>query len=166
MKTSYKITSALFALCMFGLLSGTAFAQYDNSSLQTVDAHARIVTGITLTNVQELDFGIIIANALGGTVIVTPTNAVSTTNGLMMQQNSVNKQATFTVTGEPGYEYDIILPSSGITITGPGAPMGFDTWTSLPDASAGAVTLDATLGTSAFAVRATLNVGTAQTPWK
>jgi hypothetical protein len=159
---NHIVLSALTAFLLIGSVN-SAFSQYTNSSLKSVEAKAEIIAGIALTKTQDLDFGVIVSNAGGGTVTLDQSNTISTTGGLVTAQGSVNKQAMFSVSGQPGYQYDVGLPNTPITISaGFGKSMSVGSFKSFPDAAA-PITLDAG-GFSSFDVGATLTVGAAQEP--
>lgn len=146
----------LFSIIMIAFTAG-AFAQ---PSTATATATATIVTPISISHVTgtdtELSFGNIIADADGGTVVITPAGG-RTLNGLTSPSiTGTISAASFTVTGVDGATYAISLPGNH-TINSGGNSMVVDTFTSNPS---GTGTL--TGGTEALTVGATLNVGLAQ----
>lgn len=95
--------------------AGTASAQ--RTATASASASAKIVSGISLSKTQDLNFGQVVRSASAGTVVLDPSNAARTFNGgVTVGQNGGNAYAQFTAAGEPAYAYSVTLPSS-ITIT-------------------------------------------------
>jgi len=118
MKKLVKISLVLVAMIAFG---ATSFAQ--NTANASANSKAKIIAGINITNDRELNFGDIIADATGGTVIVDATNpgarSASPVTLISAGQAGTVSSAHFTVTGQAGYTYTIDLPSSDVTLQGP-----------------------------------------------
>jgi hypothetical protein len=158
MKQVLKIFMLAIVLVAF---SASAFAQVTAQAT----ASATIITPISITKTADMNFGNIAVNASPGTVILPAAAApVRTTTGgcsLPAAAGTV-AAATFTVAGESGYTYSITLPADGtVSLTGPGAPMGANTFVSTPTVGAGGTL---TGGTETLYVGATLSVAGGQTP--
>jgi len=97
-----KITFIL----LVSLISGTAFAQEDDTA--TAKAAAEIVSPISITAQEDLNFGKV-ANNTEGTVVVATDGSVS---GLSQIGTTAPAAATFDVTAANGFSYLITLPSS------------------------------------------------------
>ena len=80
-------------------------------------AHA--LRPITITLLQNLDFGIVGTTVNPGTVVVDPATGLKTVTGGALDLGGVHTSAIFTVTGEKNSTFTIILPSQ-ITIVAPG----------------------------------------------
>ncbi|PLB86940.1 hypothetical protein C0T31_02470 [Dysgonamonadaceae bacterium] len=125
-----------------------------------VPATATIVAPISITKVDNLQFGKIIKSTTGGTVKIAASSNANPplyTGGLsaFTGTNAVTA-ASFTVNGEVGYTYSISLPSSiNITHTDGSTTMAVDDFTSTGGLLTG--------GTETLYVGATLNVGPNQT---
>jgi hypothetical protein len=103
----------LFVSAIFiALISGRAIAQ-DSA---TADATVVIQAAISITQVQDLDFGMVAPGDAAATV--APADATA---------------AVFNVNGEANASYDIILPAS-VAMTGPGADIVVGSFTSNPAA--------------------------------
>lgn len=137
------------------LVAGSAFAQ-QNQDTASASASVEIVEAITITTVNNLHFGDVVAGATAGTVVVTDAGVRSATGGVTLGQDTDVAPATFTVTGDADGTYTIALPSS-TTITSGADNMTVDVFTSNPD---GTGTLPG--GTATLSVGATLNVGDSQ----
>ena len=115
-----KITFILLAL-----ISGTAFGQNSESATTTVNAEIVDPIGIESSG-DNLDFGKIAVGPSAGAVrVLTDNTATYSDPGMKIPSNVVNA-ATFTITGAPGGNFGINIPS--ISLTGPGAdmPLSFD----------------------------------------
>lgn len=141
-----------FSVVLLAFTAG-AFAQSANT---TATATAVIVAPIAITRTADMNFGNIIADTDGGTVVLVPAGT-RTLNGLTSPSIAGTvSAASFTVTGFDGATYSISLPANH-TISSGGNNMVVDTFTSNPS---GTGTL--TGGTQTLNVGATLNVGSAQ----
>ncbi len=129
--TKFIAVTALAAGFMTMAASG-ASAQ-STSDAASANATANILGSISLTKVDDLAFGDIIASNQAGTVAVS-TNGQATDNGGVIQLGGEDN-AEFTVSGQKNRAYDITLPGS-IDITGPGnEKMTVDNFVSTPDGS-------------------------------
>lgn len=105
----------LVASVLATLFMGKAFAQESADA----DATINIQAAISITKVQDLDFGMVAPGDASGTV--APADA---------------EAAVFDVTGEPNASYDVILPAT-VDMTGPGDPITVSSFASDPDAGTG-----------------------------
>jgi hypothetical protein len=157
MKKTVLLLASLFVMTL-----ATQGVMAQNSADATANATATIITPISIKKTADLLFGKIVKSDDGGTVVIdTEGNAVY--SGVTEFANNINVSAAqFTVKGNAGNTYSILLPTS-ITIseTG-GATMTVDNFTSSPDETAGGII--ASNGTQTLSVGATLNVGADQTP--
>lgn len=150
MKKIFLLSVMMIAIgtSVFGQLSATATAT------------ATIVTPLSITHVTgtdtELSFGNIIADADGGTVVITPAGAQTLAGLTAPSIAGTISAASFTVMGMVDATYAIGLPASHIISSG-GNNMTVNTFTSNPS---GTGTL--TGGSQVLTVGATLNVGAAQ----
>jgi hypothetical protein len=130
-------------------------------SSASATATATIVTPITITKTSDMNFGNVAVQATaGGTVVMTPAGARSATSGVTLPGTpGTVSAASFTVNGQAGYTYSILLPSA-VTITDAASnTMTVDNFTSTPTPTG---TL--TGGSETLNVGATLNVVMGQTP--
>jgi len=139
------------------IFAGNALAQ----STSRASANATVVAPVTMTKNVDMNFGnAAVSASTGGMVILSPGSSRTTSGGgitLPATAGSVSA-AGFTVSGAPGYTYNISLPGSAL-ISGPGAAtMTVTSFTSIPSATG---TLNAG-GTQALYVGATLYVSPAQ----
>jgi hypothetical protein len=144
------LTLTLAALAAVALEPGAARAQ----------AEAEFVDPITITKTADLGFGEIIPANVAGTVTITPTASGSTRSVTQVSffGTSSFSHAEFDVTGDRGASITITLPAS-INLTGPGANMLVDVFTSNPTSP----TSLGFLGQRTVRVGATLQVGASQT---
>jgi len=114
----------------------------------------------TITKVNDLSFGAILASSTSGSVVVPATGTASSTGNVIFlptySGGAIPKAAQFTVGGTTGRVVGITLPTTAVTLTEPvsGKTLTVDTFTRSPT---GDVTLAAT-PTPVF-VGATLRVG-------
>ena len=127
----------------------------------TANASAYVITPISITKTLDMNFGnLAVSASTGGTVVLSTAGARTATGGVTLPSTTGTvTAATFTVTGEGSYTYDITLPSSAVTLTdGAGHSMTVNAFTSDPTALAGALTA----GSQTLYVGATLNVAAGQ----
>ena len=143
----------IFAIAIFAIAFVTNANAQNPSADATVTANATVVTPISLTAGDDMEFGLIIASASGGTVAVDTSGALIGT-GVTSHASSVGSAASFTVAGETGFGYDVTMP----------AP--FNLSNGLNTMSVGSFTHFAsgvlTTGSELFKVGATLTVGANQ----
>ncbi|HLP74823.1 MAG TPA: DUF4402 domain-containing protein [Bacteroidales bacterium] len=153
MKNFAKFLTILFA----GLFLATAaYGQSDVAS-----ASATIYSALTITNVNDLNFGVIIPSGTAGDVTIDAAGAVTRTNNTA-HPSSTTSTATFNVVGEPSKTYTIAINNPPITLTGPGAnTMTISAIVSSPAEGAGTGTLSLA-GTQTISVGGTLDVGANQ----
>jgi hypothetical protein len=113
-----KILLSIFALVFFVVSSNAV----DNAGNKTVSVQgkARIITPITLTNTQALDFGVIARGTGNSTILVnhiaSPTATVPTGDAVVLS-STPQTAAKFTVGGELSKTYNITIPTTAQTIT-------------------------------------------------
>ncbi|HOF76247.1 MAG TPA: DUF4402 domain-containing protein [Bacteroidales bacterium] len=108
MKTTLKIFTLTVAIFAF---SNISFGQ--SSATANANAGANILKPIAITNTQDLDFGDIISQTTGFTVIVTTAGTRSASNATAIL-TAVGKQATFSVTGQESQSFKVTLPADGV----------------------------------------------------
>ena len=107
--TRINILSAIAIL--FVAVSGSMFAQSNANA--SANAEARIVAGIAITKNVDLAFGQIVRSASAGAVTLDPTtNDRTASGGVTLGQNAGFNAASFAVTGEPDYKFQVTLPSA------------------------------------------------------
>lgn len=149
---------SLVAIFMIAGISNNLMAQETASA----SASATIVAPITITYVDDLEFGnLAVQNATGGTVVMAPAGTRTRTAGVTLPGTTGTfNAAEFTVGGTTGYTYTITLPSTDYTITrvSGSETMIVNAFTSSPT---GTGTLG---GSETLTVGATLNVSANQAP--
>lgn len=110
-----KITFILFAL-----IAGTAFAQEGATSTATATVSADIVSTINITKDVDLNFGKVISDTSGGTVIID-TDSERTGTANIVTVGTSPTAAKFSINAETGYTYSISI--EGTDLTGAGADM-------------------------------------------
>lgn len=83
----------------------------------TATASATILTGISITKVQDMNFGRLNPGTSGGTATISTSGVVTPTGDVTKLAGVTATAATFTVSGETGYTFSITLPSSDYTIS-------------------------------------------------
>jgi len=158
MKKTQKIFGAAVAMLIFAV---NANAQ----STATANASATIVAPISISKTTDLNFGNLSVDATGGTVILSPSAAAIRTSGgaagvSFPANTGVVSAATFVVTGEANFTYDLnVLNSGGIVITNGTDNMSVNNFST----SVASGTLD-NLGTQTVYVGADLLVNGSQAP--
>ena len=143
-----------FAILVMGMAT-TASAQ--SSDFATVTASADIVTPISIAPGNDMSFGKIVATAAGGTVDVDFSGSLTAT-GVVKHSSAVGSAASFTVSGEDGFTYDVTLPTT-FDLAGPTGSTAM-TVNNFSHNATGTLTG----GTETFDVAATLTVGANQVP--
>ncbi len=144
----------LFLLLIMAGFTAGAYAQ-DGATANSL-ASATVVTPISITKDVDLSFGNVAVNsASGGTVVLDTNNGTIATGDVTLPVTAGTvTSGAFTVNGETGYTYAIILPTTvNITEAGTSQTMALSSFVSLPS---GTGTL--TAGTEALKVGATLTV--------
>jgi len=162
MKTNRTLKLITLTAAIFGF-AATSFGQITASD--NAAAFATIIRPITLTNTGELQFGVITADSDGGSVAVSPSDGTATPSGVVLYTSGDNfiapRAASYTVTGEPTYKYEITLPAS-ITLTRDGGSETMTVGTIITNLSSlTANTFDGS-GNAAFNVGGTLAIGANQ----
>ena len=143
----------LFALAVTALASSSAMANTATSTI-AVEIENR---AITLTNVQGLNFGVILPFGRVGTVTVNTAGAASVNNAHVTDATNISA-SSWAVTGVPNAPYQVTLPSSA-TITNGTENMTVNNFTRTSGSAQ--LSLDAA-GNANFNVGATLAVGANQ----
>lgn len=151
-----KFIISLLIVAAFVAIPVSVFAQFSANDDGT--ARARIVTPISITNVDDLDFGSILTT-VAGTVIVNP-DAAGTLNALStLTPGSETASAQFNVVGSPNATYTVTLP--GVLTLAPALGTGVNTTVITVDPFSSSVTTNGLLsasGTQTIYIGGTLNV--------
>jgi hypothetical protein len=127
--------------------------------LAVLAVSASTAAEISIQNTQGLSFGSFVAGS-GGTVTVSPSDTRSAGGGVMLMSLSAGAAARFTVSGDALATYTIQLPGNNfVKLTGPGAEMAVNDFTSSPSGAGGDLGLT---GSQTLTVGATLSVGSGQ----
>lgn len=145
-----------FSIILFAITAGT-FAQ--NTDTEPTIATATIVGPLTLTKVNDMDFGTIAVSAAVGSVVLATDNTRTASGGASLVPPANGLAASFTVAGQASETFAITLPADGtVTLTGPGTAMPVSAF----NHNAGANPALNGTGTAAFTVGATLTTGASQ----
>lgn len=125
-----------------------------NAQAATGTANASVITPLTLTESNTLEFGQLSSSATIGTVVIDNADGRTATGGVTLEGGTF-RSGGWTVAGEPSTAYSITLPSTDVTLTSGANNMTVNTFT---DSKSGASTTDGS-GGDTFKVGATLNVG-------
>lgn len=138
-----------------------AFATKSNAqATATATATATIVTPISIAKTVDMNFGNIAVTATGGDVILAPAGTRTKTGGVTLPAvPGTVSAASFTVSGQASYAYDITLPSSAVALTSGANSMNASAFTCSIGLTAGALSVG---GTQTITVGATLTVAAAQ----
>jgi hypothetical protein len=153
-----KTIMLLAAIIMIAGLSNKLMAQATDAATAT----ATIVTPIAIAMTANMNFGNVAVTGTGGTVILAPASTRTISGGVTLPVvPGTVAAASFNVTGEGTYTYDITLPSADYTITNTtgvgGETMIVNTFTSTPSGTG-----QLTAGAQTLNVGATLNVSAGQ----
>lgn len=134
--------------------SAAAIAQTNGAS---ANVNATIITPITIANVADMNFGNVVSNTTGGTIVLSPAGTRTETGVQLPATLGTVSAAAFKVDGQEGYAYSVTLPTAGYDIkTGDGGATEVMTLTNFTSD----VNNDGILtnGTQTFHVGATLTV--------
>ena len=123
----------------------------------TSQSGARMASSISIQEAADLIFGEVLPGPTPGTVVMSPDGVRSATGGASLGLPGSAGPARFTVDGEAGQAYSILLPETLDLLSGPNR-MVLDAWTSDP----GGFGLLNGSGQQTLAVGATLNVAAHQ----
>lgn len=138
-------------------IATTSFGQ--NSATEQANSSATIVGALTLTNTADLKFGQMTTASAPEIVVVDTADGISAGANITLIGGSPVSSAAYEVAGTVGATYSITLPANGVvTLTGAGAPMDVDTFTS----SLGATSTIPVGGMEILKVGASLHVAAAQ----
>ena len=138
----------LLALAVIGF-SANSFAQ----STTTASTTATIITPISVSKTNDMNFGLIATNGLAGTASLDYANAVTGGGGVSVVTGGIPKTAQFAVIGETNNTFSISVPTGSITLTGTTAGVTVSNFV----ADLGPTGTLAS-GTKSFFVKAILNV--------
>jgi Domain of unknown function (DUF4402) len=146
------LLSAFIAVASITFATGS-FAQVS----ATANASATIVTPISISKNNDMNFGNVATDGTVGTVILAPASTRTLTGGVTLPATTGTvAAASFAVAGSGSYTYAISLPSSVIIASGANH-MTVDTFTSTPSLT-GALSS----GAQTLLVGATLNLTASQ----
>ena len=146
----FTLSVAIFAF------STISFGQ-GNTASDDASVGARIITPITITNVEELEFGDIISAANTVTITTDGERDATTPGALLVTASRTPQAAQFTVVGEASLGYTVLI-SESITLEGATTSETMTVDNFLHNATG---TLDET-GKETFSVGADLIVGETQ----
>lgn len=148
-----------FTMAIFAMGLATAANAQNSATENTTTASAQIVVPITISKSSNLNFGSIVRNTAGGTVVLAPSGSVTPTGVTMFTGTSAiaTSAAAYTVSGETGKAYIITLPADNAVVLSDGAGHSMNLTAFTHNATG-------TFGASpeTFQVGATLNVGANQ----
>ena len=147
----FTLSAAIFAF------STISFGQ-GNTASDNASVGARIITPITITNDEELEFGDIISAANTVTITTDGERDATTPEALLVTASRTPQAAQFTVVGEASLKYTVLI-SESITLTGATTSGTMTVNNFVHDATG---TLNATTGKETFSVGADLIVGETQ----
>jgi hypothetical protein len=151
-----KTIKLLAAAIVLITLSNKANAQ----ATATATATATIVTPISIAKTVDMNFGNIAVTATGGDVILSPGGNRTKTGGVTLPAvPGTVTAATFTVSGQANYVYDITLPSTAVVLSSGANTMNATAFTTDIPAAQGTLSVG---GTQQIKVGATLTVSAAQ----
>lgn len=141
----------------------SAMAAPGGSSTLTGSATATIIQPISIVATNPLRFGVLAQPTTAGTVTVSTSGAVTTTGGMagnnaIAQGSSAPRAGTFRVSGDPGRQFFVNLPTSA-TVNKTGGSMTINLFTVGALTGSPAGTLDIAVG-GTLAIQAAQAVGT------
>lgn len=153
MKNMNKVIASAIAVIGFATTSNA-------QATATASTTAVLVTPISIQKNVDMHFGTVAASGTAGTVALDYADGRAAVGGTSLPAGStLQKTAQFTVTGEGNSSFSIAIPTAPITLSdGGSASMTVSDFAAEQGASSLLVG-----GTKVVKVKATLNVGVAQT---
>jgi hypothetical protein len=118
-----RLKICLAALAATVAFATPAFGQAVTTASDTAEARGLVLQRLTLTRVQDLDFGTVVASATADTVTVNPTTGGRTlggSGGVALVATNPGSRGLFTGAGDPGVVVQISLtpPVGGVVVSG------------------------------------------------
>lgn len=115
-----RIKFFLAALAATTAFATPAFAQSTGSDTATAEARGLVLQPLTLTKVDDLDFGTILASTVAGSVTIDEdTGGRSVAGGVTAVASNVGDRALFAGAGTPGQQVSLTLtqPVGGVLVS-------------------------------------------------
>jgi spore coat protein U-like protein len=125
-----KLPLRVTAFCAALALAPTAV----QAGTRTADAQIAVVTPLSFIQVEDLDFGRVIASTTAGTVTISTTN-VRTQTGSVVPIGTDYQRGKFAGMGSQNQRVTISLGPAVIPLLGPGVPMTVTNLTIEPDST-------------------------------
>lgn len=116
-KINMKKFTTIAAIAAIMIASVTVSNAQTDVKSATATATATIITPITITKVNDLNFGNIVSTSTGGTVVLSAAGARTESGVQLPTATGTITAASFTITGESGYAYGLTLPTEDYTLT-------------------------------------------------
>nr|AWD72169.1 hypothetical protein pE5SP1_p053 [Polaromonas sp. E5S] len=149
------------------IMAGGAMAQ--STATGTGTSNATVIAPITITPVNTLEFGNVVAGA--GTVTIAPAGGRTDSVAALSPGTQIGtvRAATFNVGGQGAFTYAITLPTAAVELKDSAATPNTMSVSAFTVASGGTGTVSGSVGTLAggagnLNVGATLNVASLQVP--
>ncbi len=147
------------AIAMMVGFSANVMAQ-EVTATEPNDANAQILAGIALSATQDLEFGGIVPDATGGTVVMDAADNRSTAAGMTLVTTSISPlSGAYTVTGGINTNYAITIPTASVSISNGAETM---TVTAMTCSYADLTSTFSAGGTDSFKVGGTLTLAANQ----
>ncbi len=143
-------------LLMVLFVSASAWGQ--TQATATFTASVTIIEPIGITTTSDMNFAAVDAKN-GGTVILTPDNDRLASGGVQLADGTNVSAASFRVTGQKGFSFDISLPQGEFLLTNGNQNIILKDFTSDLEGSG-----DLTSGISEFRMGATVEIEPGQHP--
>lgn len=148
-----KVTIILTGVILMTI--GTLSVNAQSSA--TASSTATLITPISISNVDDLEFGTIASSATAGTVEIAFDNTATATGGVtLMSSGATRTSAKFNVVGEGTSTVNISFPTSVLLTSGGGQTLTVDGITSVVGNTGSTFNLVA--GNRQIALSAVLNV--------
>ena len=161
-----KTTVIKFFTLSVAIIAFSTISFGQSQSTATADAGANIITPISISNTQGLDFGDIVSQTSAFTVTMSASGSRTDASGLTGDQSPLlstdaGNQALFTITGEEDYKFSVLLPTS-IDLSASGVTGAIDMEVNTFKSNLNAANNILTGGSVDLSVGATLNVNATQ----
>lgn len=113
-----KIPKIIAIIAM--LLAASSNVSAQQSAISTALGNSKVIAPIAIRKTADIDFGNLAVSDQEGTVVLSPAGVRTQTGGVALVGAGSETAASFTVTGQDTFTYDITLPGS-LTLIGDNA---------------------------------------------
>lgn len=154
--------STKFGVAVMALVFAPFAFQQSRAADIDVDIEAVIVSAISLSEIQPMNFSTLVPGAAGGTFVIDPMGGISPTGGVMSMAGSA-QPAVITITADPGVQL-VTSTDTSVTLLSGSNSMTVTDFNILTPAGGDSETITLTQPSEDIPIGATLQIGASQPP--